>query len=119
MSSLAGYAVAQVRGGCFVEKEYGVGMIPQHRGWHAFGDLVLHGRGHGPRLVRARGEEQDGFRVEDGSHAGRDRPLRSAVSLEIGGVDPAGALGESHDAGAGVERRSWLVEPYVAVVPDP
>src|SRR5918995_2619327 len=57
--SLASYAVAEVRGGCFVEKKYGALVIPQHRGRHAFGDLVLHGGGHGACLVRARGEEQD------------------------------------------------------------
>src|SRR5215208_6495252 len=117
--SLASDAVPEVRGGCFVEKQYGVGVIPQHRGWHALGDVVLHGRGHGPCLVRTRCKEQDHLRVEDGSHAGRDRALRGSVSLEVGGVDLAGALGEPHDAGAGVERRSWLVEPYVAVAPDP
>src|SRR5215203_1720364 len=94
-------------------------MIPQPRGWHALGDVVLHGRGHGACLVRTRGEEQDHLRLEDSSHAGRDGALRSAVSLEVGGVDLAGTLGELYDAGAGVERRSWLVEPYVTVAPDP
>src|SRR5918993_4801539 len=112
-------AVPEVRGGCFVEKQYSIGMTPQHRSWHALGDVVLHGRRHGSCLVRTRGEEQDHLRVEDGSHAGRDRALRSVVSLEVGGVDLAGALGEPHDAGAGVERRSWLVEPYMTVASDP
>src|SRR5215218_278875 len=116
--SLASDAVPEVRGGCFVEKQYGVMVIPQHRGWHALGDVVLHGRGHGPCLVRTRCEEQNRLRVEDGSHADRDRTLRSAVSLEVGSVDLAGALGELYDAGARVERRSWLVEPYMAVAPD-
>src|SRR5215211_8793705 len=119
MSSLASDAVPEVRGGCFVEKEYGVGVTSQHGGWHALGDVVLHSGGHSPCFVRTRCEEQDRLRVEDGSHAGRDRPLRGAVCLEVGSVDLAGALGELYDAGAGVERRSWLVEPYVTVAPDP
>src|SRR5215218_10666728 len=118
-ASLASDAVPEVRGGCFVEKQYGVGVIPQHRGWHALGDVVLHGRGHGPCLVRTRCEEQNRLRVEDGSHADRDRTLRSAVCFEVGSIDLAGALGELYDAGARVERRSWLVEAYMAVAPDP
>src|SRR5829696_6681705 len=112
-------AVPEIRGGCLVEKQYGIGVTPQHRGWHALVDVVLHGRRHGSCLVRTRGEKQDHLRLEDGSHAGRDRALRSVVSLEVGGVDLAGALGEPHDAGAGVERRSWLVEPYMTVASDP
>src|SRR5215210_3737082 len=119
MSSLACDAVPEVRGGSFVEKQYGALVTSQHRGWHALGDVVLHGCGHGPCLVRTRGEEQDRLRVEDGSHAGRDRALRSAVCLEVGSVDLAGALGERYDAGARVERRSWFIEPYVTVASDP
>src|SRR5215211_1029199 len=119
MSSLASDAVPEVRGGCFVEKEYGVGVTSQHGGWHALGDVVLHNGGHGPCFVRTRCEEQDRLRIEDGSHPGRDRPLRGAVCFEVGSVDLAGALGELYDAGARVERRSWLVEPYVTVASDP
>jgi hypothetical protein len=80
--SLASYAVSEVRGGCFVEKQYGVGVTPQHRGWHALGDVVLHG-GHGCYLVRTRSEEQDRLRVKDGSHAGRDRMLRRFSQLTL------------------------------------
>src|SRR5215211_2696373 len=78
MSSLASDAVPEVRGGCFVEKEYGVGVTSQHGGWHALGDVVLHNGGHGPCFVRTRCEEQDRLRIEDGSHPGRDRPLEGA-----------------------------------------
>jgi hypothetical protein len=72
----------EVRGGSFVEKQYGVGVTSQHRGWHALGDVVLHG-GHGPCLVRTRCEEEDRLRLEDGSHAGRDRTLRSSSPLTV------------------------------------
>jgi hypothetical protein len=72
----------EVRGGSFVEKQYGVGVTSQHRGWHALGDVVLHG-GHGPCLVRTRCEEEDRLRLEDGSHAGRDRTLRSSSPLTL------------------------------------
>jgi hypothetical protein len=40
----------EVRGGSFVEKQYGVGVTSQHGGWHALGDVVLHSGGHGPAL---------------------------------------------------------------------
>jgi hypothetical protein len=73
----------EVRGGSFVEKQYGVGVTSQHRGWHALGDVVLHNGGHGPCLVRTRCEEQDRLRLEDGSHAGRDRTLRSSSPLTL------------------------------------
>src|SRR5215210_3893880 len=111
-------AAPQIRGGVLVEKQTGVRVAPEHGGRDAICDITFYGRGHGPCFVRARGEEQDLRGLEDGRHADRDRLLRRAVGLEVGRVHPAGALGELDDAGARVERRSWLVEAYVAVAPD-
>src|SRR5215216_6334089 len=119
VETLARYSAPQVRGGVFVEKQTGVRVAPQHRGRHALGDIALHGRRHSSCLVRARGEEQNIPGLEDGRHAYCNRPFRRSVHLEVVRVDLAGALGELHDTGARVERRSRLVEPYVTVAPDP
>src|SRR5215213_2484543 len=119
MRRLARYAAAKVGGGVLIEEQRGVRVTPEHRGRYALRGIILHGRRHGTRLVRARGEEQNVPGLEDGRHADRDRPLRSAVRLEVAGVDLAGALGELYDAGARVEWRSRLIETYVTVAPDP
>src|SRR5215212_11867395 len=83
MRSLASDAVPEVRGSCFVEKQYGVGVTPQHRGWYSLGDVLLHGGGHGCCLVRTRCQEQDRLRLEGGSHAARDRTLPSSSPLTL------------------------------------